>query len=308
MIDKPEGPTSHDVVRQVRRRLGATRAGHTGTLDPMATGVLPVVLGEATKLVRVLVAGDKTYEAEATLGAETDTLDRQGRVTRMAPAETWPTDAEAIARAVAALGGRRRQRPPAYSAVKVGGRPLHERTRSGEAVEAPDREIEVYEAACLGVDLGPAPGPIGGGPRVRFRVACSKGTYVRSLAAELGRALGCGAYLSALRRLRSGPFGLDQAVSLASLEDEAGRRAAVRALVRPEEAVGHLAAVSLDSDAAARLTQGQAVAWPPSGGAPPGPGSLVRVAAAGRPLLALAEVGAGRGGHPVLRPVRVLNA
>jgi tRNA pseudouridine55 synthase len=226
----------------------------------------------------------------------------------MAPAEAWPTDAEAIARAVSALAGRRRQRPPAYSAIKVGGRPLYERARSGEAVEPPERAIEVYEAACLGVDLGPAPGPIGGGPRVRFRVACSKGTYVRSLAADLGRALGCGAYLSALRRLRSGPFGLDRAVPLASLDDEAGRRVAVAALIPPEEAVGHLAAVSLDPDAAARLTQGQAVAWPTSGGAPPAPGSLVRVAAAGRPLLALAQVGAGREGHPVVRPVRVLNA
>lgn len=303
VIDKPKGPTSHDVVQRVRRRLGVPKAGHTGTLDPMATGVLPVVLGEATKLVPLLIEGDKTYEAEATLGVETDTLDAQGRVVARAPADAWPKDETQVARAVADLAGPRLQRPPAFSAVKVAGRPLHERARRGEAAEGAPRAVVVHEAVCLGVDLaGGAP------PRVRFRVTCSKGTYVRVLAADLGRALGCGAHLSALRRTRSGPFGLAGAVPLEALDTESGREAARAAVLPPEATLGHLPSVALDEASAARLVRGQAVPWPPGAPAGPGPGAAVRVSAPGRPLLALADVGEGPGGQAVLRPRRVFAA
>ncbi len=302
VIDKPAGPTSHDVVQEVRRRLGVRRAGHTGTLDPMATGVLPVVLGEATKLVPYLVEADKTYEAEATLGVETDSLDATGRVVAVAPADRLPGDPATVAAAVAGLAGRRRQVPPAFSAVKVGGEPLHRRARRGEAPTAPAREVEVYEAVCLGVDLGA--GDTAGAPRVRFRVTCSKGTYVRVLAADLGRALGCGAHLSALRRTRSGPFGLDRAVPLDALEGAEGRARAAGSLVPPAEAVAHLPVVTLDAAAASRLRHGQAVSCPPEQVAPAG--STVRIAAPGAPLLALGEVLAGEGGRLVVRPTRLL--
>ncbi len=314
VIDKPAGPTSHDVVQQVRRRLGVRRAGHTGTLDPMATGVLPVVLGEATKLVPLLVGADKVYEAEAVLGVDTDTLDATGRVVAVAPPEHLPRDPAAVAAAVAGLVGRRRQTPPAFSAVKVRGTPLHRLARRGEEAAAPAREVEVYEAVCLAVDLGcgvaaataPAAGAgrAGGPPRVRFRVACSKGTYVRVLVADLGRALGCGAHLSALRRLRSGPFGLDRAVPLETLDTAEGRARALARLVPPEEAVAHLPAVTVSPAAAARLRQGQAVACPqePTLAA----GTAVRVAAPGVPLLALAEVRADASGRLAIQPTRLL--
>ncbi len=302
VIDKPAGPTSHDVVARVRRRLGIARAGHTGTLDPMATGVLPVVLGEATKLVPLLVEGDKAYEAEATLGAETDTLDAEGRVVARTPPAAWPSDPAAVARAVADLAGRRMQRPPAFSAVKVEGRPLYERARKGEAVEAPPREVVVHEATCLGFE------PEGERPRVRFRVVCSKGTYVRVLAADLGRALGCGAYLSALRRTRSGPFGIEQAAPLDWLDSEEGRTRALAAIVPPAAAIGHVPAVTLGADEAARLAQGQSVPCPTGGDtAHLSIGRLVRVSAPGRPLVALAEVRDGAGGTPRLHPTRVFT-
>lgn len=302
VIDKPAGPTSHDVVQRVRRRLGVRRAGHTGTLDPMATGVLPVVLGEATKLVPLLVGGDKVYEAEAILGIETDTLDATGRVVAVAPPGRLPLDPAQVAAAVAGLVGRRRQVPPAFSAVKVDGTPLYRRARRGEAAEAPAREVEVYEAVCLGVDLGA--GDPASQPRVRFRVACSKGTYVRVLAADLGRALGCGAHLSALRRLRSGPFGLEQAVPLDALDTAEGRARAIASIVPPAEAIAHLPAVTVDAAAAARLRQGQAVACPEVRAA--AAGATVRVATPGVPLLALAEVRANAAGRLVLQPTRLL--
>ncbi|HEY8368836.1 MAG TPA: tRNA pseudouridine(55) synthase TruB [Thermodesulfobacteriota bacterium] len=302
VIDKPKGPTSHDVVLRVRRRLGVRKAGHTGTLDPMATGVLPVVVGEATKLVPLLMEGDKAYEAEATLGIETDTLDAEGRVVATTPAAAWPTDRAAVERAVADLAGRRVQRPPAFSAAKVGGRPLHERARAGEAAEGAPREVVVHEAALTGFEPAEGDRP----PRVRFRVTCSKGTYVRVLAADLGRALGSGAHLSALRRTRSGPFGLERAVPLEALDSEAGRARALAALVPPEVAIGHIPAVSLGAAEAARLAHGQAVPLPADqSSAHLSIGTLVRVSGPGRPLLALAEVRPGPGGRPVLSPTRV---
>ncbi len=269
----------------------------------MATGVLPVVLGEATKLVPLLIEGDKAYDAEATLGTETDTLDAEGRVVATAPAAAWPVDPAAVERAVAALAGRRVQRPPAFSAAKVGGRPLHERARRGDVVEGSPREVVIHEAVFLGFE----PGEGDRAPRVRFRVACSKGTYVRVLAADLGRALGCGAHLSALRRTRSGPFGLEESVPLDALDSEAGRARALAAVVAPERALAHVPAVTLGETEAVRLAQGQTVPWPAAEAhAHPGIGAVVRVAAPGRPLLALAEVREGPGGAPLLKPSRVL--
>jgi tRNA pseudouridine55 synthase len=193
LIDKPSGITSHDAVAIVRRSLGTRKVGHAGTLDPMATGLLVMGVGRATRLLRFLGDLTKVYEGTMRLGVETETLDADGEVTRTAPVDV--TD-DAIDAAMAAKLGASAQRPPAFSAVKVGGRTLHEAARKGEVLEAPARIVRVDRFARTGRD----------GPDVTFVAAVSGGTYVRVLAADVGAALGCGAHLVALRRTAIGPF------------------------------------------------------------------------------------------------------
>ncbi|HXF73625.1 MAG TPA: tRNA pseudouridine(55) synthase TruB [Actinomycetota bacterium] len=199
LVDKPRGLTSHDVVDVVRRALGTRRVGHAGTLDPMATGLLVVGVGRATRLLRFLGDLPKTYEGTGRLGEETDTLDAEGHVVRRAEVHVSREELEAAMRA---LEGESLQRPPAYSAAKVGGRKLYEAARRGEALEAPPRRIRVEAFELLGFD----------GRDFDFRVTCSGGTYVRVLVADLGRALGCGAHLVRLVRTAIGPFTLGEAV------------------------------------------------------------------------------------------------
>jgi tRNA pseudouridine55 synthase len=190
--------TSHDVVDAERRSLGTRRIGHAGTLDPMATGLLVLGVGRATRLLRYLGDLAKTYEATARLGEETDTLDAEGTVVRSAEVRVAREDVERVA---AGMLGHSMQAPPAYSAVKVGGRKLYEAARAGERLEAPPRPIHVERFDVLGMD----------GRDVAVRVTCSGGTYVRVLAADLGAALGCGAHLVALRRTSIGPFEVGEA-------------------------------------------------------------------------------------------------
>lgn len=206
IVDKPRGVTSFDVVAEVRRRLHERRVGHTGTLDPMATGVLPVCLGEATKLVPFLVAGDKAYEAEAQLGVTTDTLDADGTVTAT-------RDAGAITRAqvetvLGGFVGAIAQRPPMHSAVRVDGKRLYELAHEGREIEREARTVKVHAIELDAFEP----------PRVRFRVECGKGTYIRSIASDLGERLGVGAHLTALRRTRVGPFDLACATPLPQID------------------------------------------------------------------------------------------
>lgn len=201
VVDKPRGPTSHDVVAMVRRALGTRAVGHAGTLDPMATGVLVVAVGEGTKLVRWLTADDKAYRATLELGVETDTLDADGVEVERLPVPTGLTQAD-VERAARGFIGRIAQRAPAYSAIKVGGQALHERARRGEVVEPPERDVTLHTIRVLAVE----------GPRVELEMEASKGFYVRSLARDLARALGTRGHLIGLRRLRSGAFGLEAAV------------------------------------------------------------------------------------------------
>lgn len=201
VLDKPPGMSSAAAVDHVKRALGATRAGHGGTLDPIATGVLPVCLDAATKLAPYLLADDKAYEAEGWLGVETDTLDRSGAVVRESPVHV--TEA-AMRAAIAKRTGEQQQVPPMFSAIKQGGVRLYERARAGEDVERAARAIRIDRLELL--ELAP--------PRFRIAIACSKGTYVRSLVADLGADVGCGAHLTALRRTASGRFTLAQAVPL----------------------------------------------------------------------------------------------
>jgi tRNA pseudouridine55 synthase len=218
VIDKPRGPTSFDVVAKVRRILGERRVGHTGTLDPMATGVLPVCVGEATKLVPFLVAGDKEYEADARLGVTTDSLDATGAVVAERDASAI---GEAELRAVLpSFTGELLQRPPMHSAVRVDGKRLYEFARRGVEVEREARPVVVHALELL--ECSP--------PNFRLRVRCGKGTYIRSLVADLGEALGVGAHLTALKRTRVGAFVIADAVALADLSPATPLRSPAEAL------------------------------------------------------------------------------
>jgi tRNA pseudouridine55 synthase len=224
VVDKPPGLTSSEVVVDVRRRLRAASGGHTGTLDPLATGVLPICLGEATKLAGLLLSDDKAYEAELELGVQTDTQDAEGAVIARDPEGAARVTEPALLAALAALTGELEQLPPMFSAVKVGGKRLYEAARAGAEVERAARRVVVHELRLVSFEP----------PRARVAVVCSKGTFVRTLVHDLGQALGCGAYLTALRRTRSGVFHLDQAVPLNLVT--AARAAA--GLVRPADALG----------------------------------------------------------------------
>jgi tRNA pseudouridine55 synthase len=241
VVDKPKGPTSFDVVRRVRQVFGERRVGHAGTLDPMATGVLPVCLGEATKLVPFLQAGEKVYEAEARLGVSTDTQDATGQV--VSERDPRGVTREAIAMALARFQGRILQIPPMHSAIRVEGRRLYELAREGVEVEREAREVEVHEAALLAFEP----------PVVRFRVRCGKGTYIRAIANDLGEALGVGAHLTALRRTRVGASTVALAVPLAAL-------APTLTLTSPADALAHLPSLTLDEAQALAVTRGQGYA------------------------------------------------
>ncbi len=196
------GPTSFDVVRQVRHALKVAKAGHTGTLDPLATGVLPVCLGDATKIAQFITEKDKSYDAVVKLGEETDTLDAQGKVTERKPVP--PLTAALLEGVLAKFRGPQLQTPPMYSAVKVGGKRLYELARAGEEIERAARPVTVHTLTLVDFSAD----------ELQLHVACSKGYFVRSLALDVGRALGCGGHLKALRRTRSGVFSISQAVPL----------------------------------------------------------------------------------------------
>ena len=206
VVDKPAGPTSHDIVDRARRALGTRRVGHTGTLDPFATGVLPLCLGRATRLARFLTAGEKTYRATLRLGYATTTDDLTGEPLGE-PRHLELTD-ESLRAALAGLVGRFDQVPPAFSARQVDGRRLYELARRGEATARAATPVEVQALDLLSR----------AGDTLELEVRCSAGTYVRAIARDLGERLGCGAHLVALRRTRSGGFGLDQAVPGDSFE------------------------------------------------------------------------------------------
>jgi tRNA pseudouridine55 synthase len=283
IAEKGPGVTSFQVVAQIRRVLRVPKVGHGGTLDPMATGVLPILLGEATKLTPYLQAEDKEYVATARLGVTTDTLDATGRVTGERPVP--PLDAGALRGALGRFEGEIDQVPPMFSALHAGGRRLHELARAGVEVERAPRRVRIDALELL--DWTP--------PLITLRVACGKGTYVRSLVADIGEVLGCGARLDALVRTRVGPFGLADAVPWAAIRD--GDAGALAAGVLPtDRAVGHLPALRLEPAEVARLRHGQALAGRVTA---PGPCRLY----AGEAFVGIGETDGER-----LRPLRLLNA
>jgi tRNA pseudouridine55 synthase len=207
IVDKPEGITSLDVVRRIKHRFGLKKAGHIGTLDPFATGVLPIVINEGTKVVPFLEEGPKEYEVILKLGEETTTDDCTGQV--ILKQEWKDVQPEKVEILLHTFLGRIHQIPPMFSAVKMQGTPLYRLARKGIEVERKQREVEIYKIQMEGMEL----------PLVRFRVSCSKGTYIRTLGRDLGRKVGCGAHLVRLRRIRSGPFTLGQAISWERMKD-----------------------------------------------------------------------------------------
>ncbi len=253
VLDKPGGITSNACLQRAKRALGAAKAGHTGSLDPLATGVLPLCFGEATKLSRFLLDADKEYDSTFVLGVDTSTADAQGEV--VARRDAVGVTRERIEKVLAGFRGEIEQTPPMYSALKHQGRPLYELARAGVEVERKARRVIIHKFEL--VDY--APGEQG---RLKVRVRCSKGTYVRALAQDIGAALGCGGHVSELRRLRSGPFTLPQSVDLSSIEQLAGQQdwARMRELLLPvDSAIEGMPTVVLPEISSYYLRQGQAV-------------------------------------------------
>lgn len=276
LLDKPLGLSSNQALQAVRRIFRAAKGGHTGALDPLATGLLPLCFGEGTKIAGQLLGSRKAYAAECQLGVTTTTGDREGEVLQCRPVPSL--DAASIEVALAPLRGRIRQVPPAYSAIKQGGEPLYLKARRGEAVEVPAREVDVHRLELTGRV----------GDVLQLEIECGSGTYIRSLAEDLGLALGCGAHLTSLRRLWVEPFLRPAMVTLAQVEAAAAQGDdALLALLRPvAEGLAHLPAVHLDEAQSQAIAQGRRIALA-AAGIPPGPCAAF---AADGALLALAEL------------------
>lgn len=256
LLDKALGESSNRALQAARRLYDAEKAGHTGTLDPLATGLLPLCFGEATKFSSDLLNADKRYVAVVQLGVTTDTADTEGKVLRRRPVEV---DRRAVEKALAAHTGEIDQIPPMYSALKRDGKPLYEYARAGIELERAARRASIHR-----LDLLDASDLAGG--RFVVEVLCSKGTYVRTLAADIGEFLGCGAHLAGLRRTGIGPLDVAAAHSLAQLEALAAEvRDAL--LLPPDSLVANLAEARLDAADAVRLRHGQSVRWSGEAGA-----------------------------------------
>ena len=279
VLDKPTGMSSNAALQQAKRLFGAAKAGHTGSLDPLATGVLPLCFGEATKFSQFLLDADKGYESTFVLGVGTDTADADGAVITRASAALLTEDS--VTQAMVMLTGAIEQVPPMYSALKVDGQPLYKRARAGEQVERAARPVEIYGFELLSFEPGEQ-------VRLRVKVRCSKGTYIRTLAEDLGATLGVPAHVSTLRRCQSGPFALDDCVTPEQLTavKETGVAADLDALLQPiESCIQHLPRLSLSEAATFYIRQGQPVL------VPNGPQSgMVRIADAGGLFLGVGDM------------------
>lgn len=250
IIDKPPGITSHDVVARVRRILQTKRVGHTGTLDPFATGVMVILIGQATRLAQFLDKDEKEYEALVRFGFETDTGDRTGSPRSQVPSPK-SLSVEEVRAVLGDFRGQIEQTPPMYSAKKVDGTKLYEHARKGETIERKSVTITIHELELLGdlreTDLGVGTWDLG------LKVTCSAGTYIRTLAEDIGRKVGVGAHLAELRRTRAGKFGIDQSVTLENLEQIDDKQSV---LIPMEEAVSHLTAFTLNADRVGKTKSG----------------------------------------------------
>lgn len=234
-INKPEGWTSQDVVAKLRGRLHIRRVGHTGTLDPMATGVLPVCFGKATRVIEYYDDDFKTYEAEMKLGMVTDTLDITGTVLETKPVDVSEED---VIQAIDSFRGWITQIPPKYSALKVNGKPLYKYAREGVEVEIKSRKIYVADIQAMEVNLGEN--------RILFRVTCSKGTYIRTICDDIGKKLGCGGTMTALQRIQSGCFRVEDARTLPEILEMTDEELE-RCVIPMDETLVHLGRIELKS-------------------------------------------------------------
>lgn len=284
LVNKPVGPTSHDVVARIRKVAGMKRVGHAGTLDPFASGLLLVLLGQATRLAEYLIPLDKSYQARARLGIETTTHDPEGETVR--EDSSWSSlSAPDVAHALEGFHGRLLQEPPVYSAKKVRGESAHRRVRRGEDVRLEPTEVTVHEIELLAFQP----------PTVEFHVRCSSGTYIRALARDLGRQLGPGAHLTGLIRTSIGPFPLEESVPLDSLISAE----AVKNWLRPPAvALGHIPTVEVEAGDALRIRQGRPLPKPDGGFRDGTPVGILQ----GGELLAVGQVDGD-----LLRPRKVLG-
>lgn len=258
VIDKPPGMSSARVVAKVKRLTGARKAGHTGTLDPFATGVLICCLNEGTKLARFFLEGNKTYQAMLRLGTETDTQDATGTVT--AENEVPVFQRHQLEAAFAGFRGTIDQRPPSYSALKHKGVPLYKWARSGKQIRKPARKIQIFKIEILGVNL----------PEIRFVVSCSSGTYLRTLCADIGNVLGCGGHLKELRRIESSNFGVADAISFEALAELVDNGELASRIVRPAETLPQFPVHRADNTLTAKIKYGKIITyadiWPGQAG------------------------------------------
>ena len=279
LLRKSAGMTSHDVVAQVRKIFQTKKVGHAGTLDPFATGLLVACLGDATRIVQYLTDGEKTYRATMKLGERTDTQDYTGEVVEQR--DVPPLTEDEARRMFAQFTGEITQIPPMYSARRVGGQRLYELARAGKEVEREARPVTIYELTFTGMAL----------PYLHFQVVCSKGTYIRTLANDLGEAFGCGAHVTELERIQSGRFLLRDAVSLEELAAMRGDRERLRQSLLPiEAALAEWPAVALDEAAAGRVVHGAAVALPVEAAEMLRPTANIRVHNQAGMLIALARI------------------
>lgn len=273
LLDKPRGITSQAAVTRVKRLFQAAKAGHTGTLDPMAEGLLPICLGEATKFSQLMLDADKGYRATARLGVTTTTGDLEGEVTATAPVAV---DRAALSAAIERFAGEILQTPPMYSALKHEGQRLYDIARSGRTVARDARRVRIHGIVLREFS----------GDEFTIDVLCSKGTYIRVLAEDIGAALGCGASLAALIRTRVGDFRLEEASTLGALEAMDGQARDAR-ILPVDSLVAGLPRLELDAEGARRLSSGQTVERRPAGALPAG---LARIFGPGGRFLGVAEV------------------
>jgi len=253
LLDKPEGLSSNRALQVARRLLRAEKGGHTGSLDPLATGLLPLCFGEATKLAGELLGSDKAYEAEVTLGITTDTDDAHGQILRQRPIPVITSST--LQSVLAQFTGTFLQRAPIYSALKQGGQPLYARARRGEIVQAPEREVTIHRLELLEQRL----------PQLRLQVVCGSGTYIRSLARDVGELLGCGAHISALRRLWVTPFRNPSMISLEDIRhwaEQADLDSMPPWLLPLERGLAHFPKMILNHEQAQRFYHGQCFTIP----------------------------------------------
>jgi tRNA pseudouridine55 synthase len=252
LLDKPLGITSNRALQIVKRLFNAAKAGHTGSLDPLATGLLPLCLGEATKVSGFLLDADKSYLATLKLGVKTSSADAEGEIIQTRPVENYSK--KQINAAIEPFLGDIEQIPPMHSALKVDGQPLYKLAHQGKVIDRKARSVHIFNIEVLRFE----------GDEIDISVECSKGTYIRTLAEDIGEKLGCGAHLSALRRMTSGPFDLKDSVTLEELEalSESGFEEMDALLIPSEDALDDWESINLSKDAAFYIAQGQAVQVP----------------------------------------------